>query len=63
MNFGWTSGAVNVPIDVQYKTPETKAHSEKSMNAGDIQVSDEDGYLSRNMTVTANLNDDFQFAN
>ena len=54
---------MNVPIDVLCKTPKTKAHSEKSMNVSDVQVSDEDGYLSRNMTIRANLNDDSQFAN
>ena len=62
MNLGWTSGTVNVPVDVLCKTPETKAHSEKSMNVCDVQVSGEDGYLSRNLTIRANLNDDSQFA-
>ena len=33
------------------------------MNASDVQVSDEDGYLSRNMTIRASWNDDSQFAN
>ena len=33
------------------------------MNVSDVQVSDEDGYLSRNMTIRATLNDDSQFAN
>ena len=33
------------------------------MNVSDVQVSSEDGYLSRNMTIRANLNDDSQFAN
>ena len=45
------------------KDTETKAHSKKSMNVSDVQVSDEDGSLSRNMTIRANLNDDSQFAN
>ena len=45
------------------KTLETKARSETSMNVSDVQVSDEDGYLSRNMTFRANSNDDSQFAN
>ena len=63
VDVGWTSGTVNVPIDVQCKTLETKAHSEKSMNVSDVQVSDEDGYLSRTMTIRANLNEDPQFAN
>ena len=53
---------MNVPIDVLCKTPETKAHSEKSMNVSVVQVSDEDVYLSRNMTIRANLNDDSQVA-
>ena len=39
MNLGWISGTVNVPIDVQCKTPKKKAHSEKSMNVSDVQVS------------------------
>ena len=63
MNLGWTSDTVNVPILRFVKDTETKAHSEKSMKVSDVQVSDEDGYLSRNMTIRANLNDDCQFAN
>jgi len=31
-----------------------KAHSEKFMNVSDMQVSDEDGYLSRSKTIKAN---------
>ena len=45
------------------KDTETKAHSEESMNVSDVQVSDEDGYLSLNKTIRANLNGDSQFAN
>ena len=63
MNLGKTSGAVNVPIDNWCKTPEMNAHSEKSVNVSDVQVSDEDGSLSRNKTIRANVNDDSQFAN
>ena len=31
-----------------------KAHSEKFVNVSDMQALDEDGYLSRSMTVKAN---------
>ena len=58
MNLGWTSGTVNVPIDVQCKTPETKA-----MNVSDVQVSDEDGYRVPQHDDQSELNDDSQFAN
>ena len=33
------------------------------MNVSDVLVSDADGYLSRNMTIRANLKDGSQFAN
>ena len=32
------------------------------MKVSDVQVSDEDGHLSRNMTIRASANDDSQFA-
>ena len=32
-------------------------------HGNDVKVTDEDGYLSRNMTIRANVNDDSQFAN
>ena len=31
-----------------------KDHSEKFMDVSDVQVSDEDGYMSRSMTIKAN---------
>ena len=37
--------------------------SEKFIDVSDVKVTDEAGYLSRNMTIRANLNDDSQFNN
>ena len=54
-----TSDTVNMHIDVLRKTLEMKAHSEKLMNVGDVQVPDEDDRheeQSRSKTNKANSN-------
>ena len=58
MNFHFCS---SIPINSLWEALEMKARSpEKFMDVSDMKVTDEDGYLSRNMTIRANLNDDSQ---
>ena len=52
--------SLSIPINSLWEALEMKARSpEKSMNVRDVQVSDEDSYLSRNMTIRAILDTQF----
>ena len=52
---GWNSDYVNVPVDALWKVVNMKARSpEKFMDVSDLNVSDEDGSLSRSMAINAN---------
>ena len=42
---------LSIPIHSLWEALEAKAHSEKSMNASDVKVTDEDGFLSRFMMI------------
>ena len=57
MSLGWTSDTVNTHVDVEGKTLEMKAHSEKFMSVSDMHVQDEDDRhdeQSRSKTIKAN---------
>ena len=56
MSLGWTSDTANVRSDALCKTLEMKeyVHSEKFMDVCDMQVSDKEGYKSRNNTINQN---------
>ena len=44
----------NLLSNCSWEALEMKVYSEKSMNVSDVKVTDEDGYLSRSKTITAN---------
>merc|ERR1711916_348573 len=55
VNLGWSSDNVTVHVDALWEALTMKARSpDKFMDVSDVKVSDEDGYLSRSMTIKAN---------
>jgi len=55
VGYGWSTGAIEVSVDALWEALTVKAREPKKfMEVTDVKISDEDGFLLRTMTITAN---------
>jgi len=55
VGYGWSTGAIEVSIDAIWEALTVQAREpEKFMEVTDVKICDEEGYLLRTMTITAN---------
>merc|ERR1712137_25917 len=55
VGYGWSTGAIESSVDALWEALEVQARQpEKFMEVTDVKVSDEEGFLLRTMTISAN---------
>merc|ERR1712157_176854 len=55
VGYGWSTGAIELSVDALWEALEVQAREpEKFMEVTDVKVSDEEGFLLRTMTISAN---------